>query len=115
MAEQRIELEAPSRGDFKSAGPGQRTVKGALLFNSLAVHPSINRRSGWTISHRATGCAMGYCGDEDRAVEAATEIERQHAAALANLDKMKFGKTAHGSRNAAVCGLERALKEMGLR
>jgi hypothetical protein len=111
------EIFDPTRGELKLAGPGQRTVKDAALLGSLAVHRSVNLAACWTITHRATGCALGYMdGEEVEVVATAAEIEREHPDAFAKLDRLRFGQASPWKRRPpAIKVLVQALEERGLR
>ena len=106
----------PERGDVKLAGPGQRTMVDAFLLTSLAVHRSVNHGAAWTITHRVTGCAIGYLNEEAAAISAAKDIEQQHPDAMAKLDKLAFGQHAPWKRRPPeIKRLVVALEAMGLR
>jgi hypothetical protein len=103
------------RGAISLAGPrGNKPVADAALLPSLAVHRSIIGGRDWTITHRATGCAMGFSDDEAAAIRAAQSIEREHADALAELNKLGFGEQSP-KRTKAIKRLISTLQAKGLR
>lgn len=95
----------------------QRTIKDAFLFASLAVHLTPGRWNRWTITHRKTGCSIGYADSEEAAIKGARVIERMFPEVLAIIDKRRFGQTAPPTkrRPKIISDFEAAIKEMGLR
>lgn len=103
------------RGELKIAGPhGERVIKDALLFNSLAVHKTVGGFN-WTITHRATGCRIGSGDNEALLGLACRELERLHPDAFAELDKKKFGQVNVNRQSKALKALVADLEKMGLR
>lgn len=104
------------RGKLRIAGPSgtHREVSDAALLSSVAVHRSIGGPA-WTITHMATGCTLGHADTEQKALDDARDLERDHVEAFAELDQMKFATQKVKSLSGPVSNLKKALIARGLR